>query len=193
MHNFRNGIDFFADLIQGKVSPLLITIIIITMLIAALTGAVVKQAGITEESLAVSFLKALGGEFVGAIIFIYFFIALILFIAKVPFLNLHTTNILILGQAAMMFAITLEILVIPSVILASADSATKTILLSFIELILATLIYYVLITVVSFDNPFNLPLLIAILIFITVFASYTGFLLIDDLEKSKKKEQKELN
>lgn len=191
MHIFRNGIDFSADLIQGKVSPLLITIIIITMLIAALAGALVKQAGTTEESLAVSFFKALGGEFIGAIIFIYFFTALIPFIAKVPFLNLHTTNILILGQAAMMFAITLEILVIPSVILAIADSAAKTMLISFIELILAALIYYVLITVVPFDNPFNLPLLIVILIFITGFASYTGFLLIDDLEKSKKKTENE--
>lgn len=193
MHNFRNSIDFFADLIQGKVSPLLITIIIVTMLIAALAGALVKQASVTEESLVISFFKALGGELIGAIIFIYFFMALIPFIAKAPFLNLHTTNLLILGQTAMMFVITLEILVIPSIIFAIADSVTKTVLIIIIELILATLIYYVLITVVPFDNPFNLPLLIVILIFITGFASYTGFLLIDDLEKSKKEEQKESN
>ncbi|CAL29149.1 hypothetical protein SCA_2246 [Staphylococcus carnosus subsp. carnosus TM300] len=56
---------------------------------------------------------------------------------------------------------------------------------------MASLIFYVLITLASFKNVLNMPLLILVLIFITGFASYTGFVLIDEMEKSKKKTENE--
>lgn len=191
MQNFQNAVDFFKQLIQGNVSYLLITVIVITILLASLTSVAVKSAGNSDVSLVAFFFKSLGGELIGAIIFIYFFTALITFIAKIPFLNLHSTNPLILGQEAMIFVITLEILIIPSLVLAIADSVFKTISISIINFILASLIFYVLITLASFKNVLNMPLLILVLIFITGFASYTGFVLIDEMEKSKKKTENE--
>lgn len=191
MQNFQSSIDFFKQLIQGNVSYLLISIIVITILLASLTSVAVKSAGNSEENLVVFFFKSLGGELIGAIIFIYFFTALVPLIAKIPFLDLYSANPLILGQEAMIFVITLEILIIPSLVLAIADSVFKTISISIINFILASLIFYVLITLAPFKNVLNIPFLILILIFITGFASYTSFVLIDEIKKDKKKTKNE--
>ena len=191
MQKFQNGIDFFKQLIQGNVSYLLITVIVITILLASLTSVAVKSAGNSEENLVAFFFKSLGGELIGAIIFIYFFTALVPLIAKIPFLGLYSENPLILGQEAMIFVITLEILIIPSLVLAIADSAFKAISISIINFILASLIFYVLITLAPFKNVLNMPLLILALIFITGFASYTSFVLIDEIKKDKKKTKNE--
>ncbi|WP_167542107.1 hypothetical protein [Staphylococcus condimenti] len=57
MQNFQNGIDFFKQLIQGNVSYLLISIIVITILLASLTSVAVKSAGNSEENLVAFFLN----------------------------------------------------------------------------------------------------------------------------------------